>query len=284
MIGVDGKWGLSLQEEIIFGANFRQLKKNYHPLVALLRVRNEGLILHDTLDHLSGIADVICAYDDASTDDTFQILTSHPKIGLIIKNHKWENGIEERLVSETRHRGLLLSTANSFFQFDWCICCDADERYMGSIREFVTSSNIYGAVNAIRISLFDAYMTIGDDIAIKRGVPLLNFRKFYGPERRDILMLWRNTALVRFVGLDAREPAIDFANIQTLFYCQHYGKSLSYSHWEETCDYYAKYFPWETYGKKWDSRRGAALHYQSDFGRPLYEWGSQLFLNSVKIH
>lgn len=282
MSGVDGKWELSPQEELVFGVNFRQFKKDYHPLVAILRVRNEGLILKDTLDHLSDIADVICVYDDASTDDTFEILSSHAKIGLIIKNHKWANSIQERIISETRHRGLLLSTANIFFKFDWCICCDADERFFGPIREFVTTSN--GVVNAVRISLFDAYMTSGDDISIRKGSQLLNFRKFFGPERRDILMLWKNTSLVRFIGLDAREPAIDFANIQTLFYCQHYGKSLSYSHWEETCDYYAKYFPWETYGKKWDSRRGKALHHQSDFGRPLYEWGSQLFLNSVKIH
>ena len=63
----------------------------------------------------------------------------------------------------------------------------------------------------------------------------------------------------------------------------HYGKSLSVEHWEETCDYYINHFPFQTYGRKWLARKGQAIHTQSDFMRPLYEWGDALFANAVKI-
>jgi hypothetical protein len=39
----------------------------------------------------------------------------------------------------------------------------------------------------------------------------------------------------------------------------------------------------ETYGRKWLARKGQAIHTQSDFMRPLYEWGDTLFANAVKI-
>lgn len=274
----------SHQERIFFNKDLSWTVDIQFPLVVLLRVRNEEIILKDTLDHLAGFADLICAYDDASTDETFQILMNHPKVAIVIKNYTWLSSIEERLESETRHRGLLLKVARSHFNFEWCMCCDADERFVGGIRDFVMSSNTLESPKAVRISLFDAYMTDGDDAPIPKEGKLLNFRKYFGPERRDILMLWRNSESVKFVGLDAREPAVNSENIKTLFYCQHYGKSLSYVHWEDTCEYYAKYFPWDTYGKKWHDRRGKALHTQSDFGRQLYKWGPLLFANAVKIH
>ena len=66
-------------------------------------------------------------------------------------------------------------------------------------------------------------------------------------------------------------------------YCQHYGKSLSVEHWEETCDYYIRHFPFDTYGRKWLDRKGRAIHTQSDFMRPLYEWGDTLFASAIKI-
>ena len=101
---------------------------------------------------------------------------------------------------------------------------------------------------------------------------LLGFRQFYGPEQRDILMLWRNRSDVFFAEGHERQPG-RIGRLRTDFYCQHYGKSLSVEHWEETCDYYIKHFPFETYGRKWLARKGWAIHTQSDFMRPLYEWG-----------
>ncbi len=250
------------------------------PLVVLLRVRNEELILEDTLNHLSGFADLIVAYDDASTDQTREILRAHPKVFLIIENSFWLSSIAERLQSETRHRGLLLQEARKRWNFRWCMCCDADERYVGDIRSFVTGSDYLSEPDGIRISLFDAYMTVNDKLAYQKGQSLLNFRQYFGPECRNILMLWKNAAEVSYLGLDAREPYVS-GNVAVRFHCQHYGKSLSVEHWESTCEYYVNHFPYEPYGKKWEARRGNSIHTLSDFGRPLFKWGEDLFKNNV---
>ena len=50
-----------------------------HFLIGVTRVRNEALILRDTLDYVGKHVDAIIAYDDASTDRTLEILRRHPK-------------------------------------------------------------------------------------------------------------------------------------------------------------------------------------------------------------
>lgn len=282
MSGCGGRWQLTECEQVW---EQRRIHPNLNikaPLIALIRVRNEELILQDTLDHICEFADGICAYDDASTDETLNILKSHKNVLFVIENRQWQSGPEARLLSETRHRGLLLQEARRRFTFEWCMCCDADERYLGPIRELVTESTGRQPA-AVKIRLFDAYMTKGDDHPFVKGRRLLNFRRFFGPEYRDILMLWKNDHRVQFVGLDAREPLVP-GDAEVKFFCQHYGKSISYEQWEATCNYYVNHFPWEPYGKKWAERRGRALHVKSDGGLQLYEWGSELFHNAVKIH
>jgi len=81
-------WQLRDQEQIIKG-NEALLGQN-HLLVATTRVRNEALILPDTLDYLAGHVDAIVAYDDASDDETVDILRRHPKVALIVANQSWE--------------------------------------------------------------------------------------------------------------------------------------------------------------------------------------------------
>jgi len=274
-------WGLAGAEHI-----WERVKQSSRqamgdiPLVVMLRVRNEELILEDTLNHLSGFAELIVAYEDASTDRTRDILRAHPKVALIIENNAWLSSIEERLQSETRHRGLLLQEARRRWNFRWCMCCDADERYVGDIRTFVNECDYSKEPDAIRISLFDAYMTATDNAAYQQGQSLLNFRRHFGPECRNILMLWKNTAEVAYRGLDAREPSVS-GDVAVRFHCQHYGKSLSVEQWEATCEYYVNHFPYDPYGKKWEARRGKAIHDLSDFGRPLFPWGDDLFKHAV---
>lgn len=65
------------------------------------------------------------------------------------------------------------------------------------------------------------------------------------------------------------------------FYCQHCGRNLSVEHWEATCDYYVDHFPYEPHGRKWSARKGRAIHSESDFGRPLFRWGEDLFMNAA---
>jgi len=125
-------------------------------------------------------------------------------------------------------------------------------------------------------------MTQDDHAPYTSDQKLMNFRRSFGPERRDILMLWRNRPQVHFVDGRGRTPQL-IGQVKTDLYCQHYGKSLSVAHWEETCDYYITHFPYETYGKKWEARKGKAIHARSDFNRPLYPWGDTLFADAVPL-
>jgi hypothetical protein len=272
-------WQLRDSERIIKGNEGLFGRK--HLLVGVTRIRNEELILRDSLDYLGKHVDAIVAYDDASTDRTVDILREHPKVALIVANGAWEEDIKARRLAEGRHRGLLLELARTQLPHDWMLCFDPDERVTGDLRGFVAGLRAEDG-DAVRVQLFDAYMTPEDFEPYRPERELLDFRRFYGPEQRDILMLWRNRPEVVFGEEHAREPG-GTGRVLTDLHCQHYGKSLSIEHWEETCDYYIRHFPFETYGKKWTERKGQAIHTESDFKRPLYEWGDTLFANAVKI-
>ena len=184
--------------------------------VALLRIRNEQLIIQDTLDHLSQFVDGICVYDDCSNDETVKIIKSHPKVDLIIENTKWLPDINDRLISETRHRGLLHQYAEKYLNPNWFFCTDADERYFGDIAEFFAKNSHEKFPVAIRLRLFDAYLTNGDLEPVSEQSNLVNFRKYFGVERRDILMIWNREAQAKFIGLDSREPIVN-AKISQIF-------------------------------------------------------------------
>ena len=274
---------------MMFQSLFRKKEEVFHrkdtagecKIITILRVRNEELILEDTLNHLGEFSDAIVAYDDCSDDATFDILYRHPKVAAIIKNLYWADTVKGRLRAETAHRKKLTALALQYHP-EWLFCADADERYVGDIRGFVESEASKG-VDGVRLSLFDAYLTADDHAAYTSG-KLLDFRKYFGIERRDILMMWRASAQARYKGLDRREPHLDSDRVETRFYVQHYGKALSERHWEETCNYYIKFFPYKTYGKKWEARKGKAVHTVSDFGTPLYAWGEELFSHGECIH
>ena len=142
-----------------------------------------------------------------------------------------------------------MQSARAELQFDWVFCFDADERVTGNLRAFANGLRASDC-DGVRIRLFDAYMTPDDFAPYQPGRELMGFRRFFGPEERDILMLWRNRPEVYFAEQHAREPG-GIERLRTDLQCQHYGKSLSIEHWEETCDYYIRHFPFDTYGRKW---------------------------------
>jgi hypothetical protein len=119
MAGGD-RWHLRDCERII-AAN-ASLLEAHHLLVGVTRVRNEALILRDTLDYIGQQVGAIVADDDASTDQTLEILRRHPKVALILANRLWEEDIAARRIAEARHRGLLLQTARERLEFGWMFC------------------------------------------------------------------------------------------------------------------------------------------------------------------
>jgi hypothetical protein len=247
-------------------------------IIGMIRERNESLLLKDTLDYMATFVDGIVVFDDASEDDSVQIALNHPSVIEVIQNKKWKT--ENRVWEETSNRKKLHDRAKKY-EPEWLFYGDTDERCEGDIRSYLLNE-CPDDVNVLRIALFDAYMTEEDKLPYSQDFPLYNFRKMYGPERRDIVMAWRNGVGADFIVQDAREPhAIENRKEVTKFYCQHYGKALSIDQWEETCDYYINYFP--KYREKWQERKGKAIHKKSDFGRPLYSW-TDVKKKSVKIN
>ena len=188
-------WQLRDSERIIAGNT--ELLAQTHCLIAITRVRNEALILGDTLDFVGRHVDAIIAYDDASTDRTLELLRSHPKVALILANGAWDTDVQARQTAEHRHRQLLLQCAREQLRFEWMFCFDADERITDDLRGFVSGSLAEG-YDGVCIQLFDAYMTPDDCASYRPDKELLGFRRYFGPERRDILMLWRNRPEVFF--------------------------------------------------------------------------------------
>lgn len=225
-------------------------------LVGITKVRNEALILADTLRHVLQIVDRVVLYDDASTDDTVKIAQTFDRVQ-VIRGQVWSL---DREAEETHHRALVLEAACEMGA-TWALCFDADERIVGELPDLSRH-------DGYRFRLFDGYLT-PDCRTPYTGGPLADLPRLWGPEYRDILMLFRVGA-ARFTGRDQRAPRVEGSIARASTTVKHFGKCLSVRHWEETCDYYATY--WPKYRDKWAARRGKALHTHSDFGRPLYPW------------
>lgn len=234
-------------------------------ILGMIRLRNESLVLRDTLDALSKHVDAVVIFDDASTDDSVEIAVSHPLVKEVIVNKHWRKG---RVWEETANRRLLFQRSKRYHP-NWFFYSDADERFEGDIYTYLTEK-VSDDVDGIRIRLFDAYITPDDKDPYERGMRLFGFRKLFGIERRDILMIWKNKKGVDYLLPDSREPTGITGVIESKFYCQHYGKALSIEQWEENCLYYYNNFP--AYSQKWKSRMGKAVHTKSDFETSLEPW------------
>lgn len=244
-----------------------QLSKQRGRIVAMIRLRNEELLLADTLDHLATFTDGIIVFDDASTDTSRSIAATHPHVIEVIVNRRWRS--TNRIWEETANRRILHHRA-ARRNPDWLFYSDADERFEGDIRK-VLLDDLPVTVSAVRVNLFDAYMTADDHAPYETGMNLLGFRSLFGVERRRILMAWRPSPDIDYRIPDSREPQGITGDIENAFFCQHYGKSLSIEEWEATCQYYIKHFP-DNYRQRWESRIGKGVHTVSDYGTPLYTW------------
>jgi len=238
------------------------LKKHDIKIYGLIRVRNEELIIRDTLEHLNEFCTGgIFVFDDYSEDGTAEICKNFPGVIKVIENKEWDLNRER---AEYENRAAILNEAKKIAKpWDWFVYLDADERV-----EF-DWSKIYGlppGVIAIRMKLFDFYITPQD-----ADKPYYERTKI-GPEYRKIIIAFKNLPTLEYKYMDQREVFLGTDGIiLEEGYVKHYGKAISVEEWEKTCEYYSKYFP--KYSGKWEKRKGKAIHNNiSDFGNPLISW------------
>jgi glycosyltransferase involved in cell wall biosynthesis len=231
-------------------------------LIGITRVRNEALIIADTVNHFLARCDHIVMYDDCSTDDTVEIAleAGGDRLTVIPGTEHRANRHNE----ETRHRKIVHERAEELGA-DWCLCFDADERLVGDL----PALDVAG-VTGYTFRLFDGYLTEERQELYYPGEDLAELPRLWGPEYRDILMLFRSDR-ASWTNPGLRQPFVRGVKKWGGVFVKHYGKCMSVEQWEEACDYYSKGFP-PSFRQRWAPRRGKAIHTRSDFGRPLFSW------------
>lgn len=238
------------------------------PKITLIsRLRNEELLLPDFLNHLDPFINEAFFFDDCSQDSSYEILRAYPKTKFIIRNNFHSR---DQQFIQTTQRHLLLELVKKNTSNDFLLLAEPDEHIefnFDKLEEYDKQG-----VNGIFFKLFDAYLTPKDKAPYKKRQKLWNFRKYFGPEMREIGFLFRkDKAKYDLTMPGQRQPNIIGKTIVD-GYVQHYGKAMSVKDWEEKCDYYIHSMP--MLSKKWQDRKGKAIKkdYKSDFGRKLLMW------------
>lgn len=230
----------------------------------LMRVRNAGDLLGDSLDHLSAVCDEVFVFDDASEDDSVDVARRHPVVRDVIGFSTWDPN-QQWVQSVQRH--VLFEYAKEKGKNPWFLYLDADERI---VLDPALVRAIPPGTLGFTFRLFDFYLTPDDHAPYQRGNVLAESRTWCGPEYRDILMAFhRDAATFPVSGECVREPALAGPRAR-IGSCRHYGKAISVADWERKCTHYERHVP--RYAAKWAARRGRAIHTTSDFGAPLVTW------------
>jgi len=231
-------------------------------ITSLLRVRNGELLIFDTLKHLSEFSDEICVIDDASTDKTPDICQEHPKVKKVLRNY-FHN--PNQALVQTAQRALLLNYARADSKNQWFLSTDIDDRFILDWDKLEKYDK--DGYSAIGFKCFDAYLTKGNSDSYRRDDKLIQSRKYFGPEYREIFLLFKGSKTsYNWQMAGQRQPDINGKTIMGGL-LWHYGKALSIKQWEEKCRYYMASMP--QLSEKWKERRGKAIHTKSDFGREL---------------
>lgn len=229
-------------------------------IAGLTRIRNESLIIKEHLDAMSEYCTGgIYVFDDASTDNTVAISKKHKAVKSVIGVKEWDNKTELALI-EMQQRQALIQEAQKDNP-DWFVYLDADERL------FYNFEDLNDKYDVVISRLFDFYITEEDkDREYNGNLPSL--RKFCGPEYRDIVAVFKNQAKTKFTRKDSRNPEVTVYDRKLYSgIIKHYGKAISIKDWERRCDFYISRAP--EYTPIWQSRKGKAVHKESDFCRPL---------------
>lgn len=235
------------------------------PITIISRLRNEELLLPDFLNHIDKFGSEFYFFDDCSTDNSYEILKAHPKTKFIIRNN-FHNTNQTFVQTVQRH--LLLELAKKNTKNKWIMLIEPDERIEFDFNKLEGYDQ--QDISGIYFKLFDSYMTMGDKRPYTQSRDLMQLRKYFGPEYREICFLFnKNKAKFDIVMAACRQPEISGETIINGL-VKHYGKSLSVEQWEETADYYIRSVP--MLAEKWKARKGKAIHKHSDFNRDLLTW------------
>jgi hypothetical protein len=245
-------------------------------LTSFLRVRNEELLIEDTLNHLSIFSDEILVLDDASTDKTLSVCQAHPKVTMILQNKVWA-GVPT--APQAPQLQMLLWYAQVFGNNEWCLNLDADERidepetFLTRLAPALTIPHRTG----IAFPLYDSYMTV-DLKEPYQGGRLLDLERLWGPEYRWITLVFKKDAAFFPLSspdseLGQRSPdGLKCAHVGAI-QLRHYGKGLSVEQWERKVTAYSETCSDERLTKKWLARRGKCIRRAaSDYGRTLWTW------------
>lgn len=119
-------------------------------LVMTLLVRDEADIVGANIrHHLAGGVDFIVATDNGSTDGTIEILESFERAGVLHLRHDADDTFDQaRLTTEMAH------IARDRFASDWVLSNDADEFWVGPLRETIerTPANLLFCRRANRVA------------------------------------------------------------------------------------------------------------------------------------
>lgn len=239
------------------------MPQQFPKIIGLTKVRNEEHIIKDTLDNWQHICTGgIYVYDDCSTDKTVEICRAHPAVKDVIVGTFWDPAREK---AEFVNRQRILTRAKQEADMhDWFVYFDADE-HLYNFQDYGLFTDL--GVKAIACRLYDFYITPDD------AEKPYKEREWIGPEFRTIPFFFRNSSYLSYNMPDQRivnmEPGIQIPLHGDI---KHYGKGFSVAHWEETCDYYIKF--WPKYAEKWKQRKGKAIHkdFMSDFQNKLIRW------------
>lgn len=241
-------------------------------IVGMTKIRNESLIINDTLDKWGETCTGgIIVLDELSDDNTDEICRQHDSVIDVIFPKTWDHDREK---AEWFNRQMLLDRAmHEADDNTWFVYFDADEH----LYDF-TDWDMFNSphIKAIACRLFDFYITPED----------INFRyderQWIGPEFRTIDFFFRKQPGLKYHLPDQRAVTLPdtVGDVPIHGDIKHYGKGFSVKEWEKTCDYYIKF--WPKYADKWRRRKGKAVHenMKSDFGNPLIKWKDR---NNSKI-
>ncbi len=235
-------------------------------IIGVSRVRNQGYLIKDVLDHLTSYLDGVIVYDDASTDNTLNILKNHPLVLEVIENNYWESDRQQRSKAEGSHRQLLFNRAKTYYP-EWVYVFDADE--FVEFKEGLDLKN--EGIDSYYFRLYDYYITAHDVEKYYKE------REYIGPEFREIPMMFRASLDLNF---HSRVPK-GFYNIDFGGYVKHYGKATTIEDWDKKCKYYINHLTENQPGnidisEKWQKRLGKAVHSKSDFFNDLIKWEDKI--------